>query len=186
MSKKLLIILIAFAFCAEAAAQKKPAFSSLNYIGILEGQSGTSFQLQTINGFRYKTWFAGVGTGLDYYYYRSIPLFVSVSKFLPAAKLPLYFNADAGINFPWERGGIYSFQYNGEASSSFYWAGGLGYKFVFKKRNDGLLLNLGYSYKHIIQQTETTYPCFNPPCPVSKERYDYRLKRLSLKAGLMF
>lgn len=187
MIKKYLITLLLFtAVYAETAAQQKPKFSSQNYIGILEGEASTSFQLQTINGFRYKTWFAGVGTGLDYYYQRSIPLFLSISKFLPSAKTPFYFNGDAGINFPWSKNDIYFFQYRGDFSPSLYWAGGVGYKFSFKKGNQGILLNLGYSYKHIIQETENIYPCLIAPCPVFKERYDYRLKRLSLKAGWIF
>ena len=191
MKTKTLFLLLFLFFMHSLRAQKKSGnhrmnFGSQNYIGILEGEAGTSFQLQTINGFRYKTWFAGVGTGLDYYYQRSIPLFISLSKFLPSAKTPFYFNGDAGINFPWNKNGIYDFQYRGDSSPSLYWAGGFGYKFSFKKGDQGILLNLGYSYKHIIQETETSYPCLIAPCPVFTERYDYRLKRLSLKAGWMF
>jgi hypothetical protein len=172
-------------------AQNKPAkpriqFGSQNYAGILEGQRGTSFQLQTINGVRYKTWFAGAGTGLDYYYLRSIPLFASVSKFFPKAKSALYFNGDAGINFHWRRSGIYEIQYTGEYFPSLYWAGGVGYKFASKKRSDGFLVNIGYSYKHLIQKNKITQPCLIPPCPTYDERYDYRFKRLSLKMGWMF
>jgi len=186
MKVRTLLLLPLLFFMYLLPAQKKLNFSSQNYIGILEGEASTSFQLQTINGLRYKTWFAGVGTGLDYYYQRSIPLFASFSKFLPSTKTPFYFNGDAGINFPWSKNDSYYFQYRGDFSPSFYWAAGFGYKFSFKKRSEGILLNFGYSYKHLIQETETSYPCLVPPCPVYKERYDYRLKRLSLKAGWMF
>lgn len=191
MKTKTLLLLLFLFLMYSLPAQKKShshriSFSSQNYTGILEGEAGTSFQLQTINGLRYKTWFAGVGTGLDYYYQRSIPLFISLSKFLPSAKTPFYFNGDVGINFPWSKNDRYYFQYRGDFSPSLYWAGGFGYKFSFKKGDQGILLNLGYSYKHIIQETETSYPCLIAPCPVFKERYDYRLKRLSLKAGWIF
>jgi hypothetical protein len=172
-------------------AQKKSAkpllqFGSQNYIGILEAERGTSFLLQTINGVRYKTWFAGAGTGLDYYYQRSIPLFVSVSKFFPKAKSALYFNADAGVNFPWNKTGINDLQYSGKFSPSLYWAGGVGYRFTSKKRSDGFLINLGYSYKHIVQKNKITQFCLVPPCPTYDERYDYKLRRLSLRIGWMF
>ncbi|MEO7984421.1 MAG: hypothetical protein ABI688_10105 [Bacteroidota bacterium] len=185
--KKPVIILLMICSCiwSSVAAQKKWKFSSQNYAGILEGESGTGFQLQTINGFRYKTWFTGIGTGLDYYYQRSVPLFVSVSKFLPPGKLPLYFSGDAGINFPWIKNGIY-FQDPGSYSSSLYWAGGIGYKFGSRKRNDAVLLNFGYSFKHLINETEYTNPCLVPPCPVFTDRYDYRLRRVSVKLGWMF
>lgn len=172
-------------------AQKKPAkphiqFGSQNYIGMLEGGAGTSFQLQTINGVRYKTWFAGAGTGIDYYYQRSIPLFASVNKFFPLTKNSLFFNADAGVNFRWRRTDVYEIQYSGKFFPSLYWAGGVGYKFASKKRIDGFLLNLGYSYKRLIQENKITQPCLFPPCPTYDERYDYKLKRLSVKIGWMF
>jgi hypothetical protein len=192
MKIKSLLFLPALLFiCYSLAAQKKfdkprLQFSSQNYAGILEGGAGTSFQLQTINGVRYKTWFAGAGTGLDYYYQRSIPLFASVSKFFPRAKSALYFNADAGANFPWSKGSIDNFEYRGKFSPALYWAGGAGYRFASKKRSDGFLINLGYSYKHIVQKNKITQPCLIPPCPTYDERYDFRLRRLSLKMGWMF
>jgi hypothetical protein len=191
--KSLLLLPVLLFICYSLAAQKKSdkprlQFSSQNYAGILEGGAGTSFQLQTINGVRYKTWFAGAGTGLDYYYQRSIPLFASVSKFFPKAKNALYFNADAGVNFHWKRRDLIEFQYQnpGEYFPSLYWAGGVGYRFASKKRSDGFLINLGYSYKHIVQKNKITQPCLIPPCPTYDERYDYRLRRLSLKMGWMF
>ncbi len=170
----------------QKTVNKKLQFSSRNYAGILEGEAGTSFQIQTINGLRYKTWFAGIGTGLDYYYERSIPLFLSVSKSLPGTRVPLYVNGDIGINFPWNKDNVYYVWYPGTWSPSLYWSGGLAYKFGSKRSSQGFLLNIGYSYKHLIQETQMEYPCFNPPCPVEKERYDYRLKRLSVKLGWMF
>jgi hypothetical protein len=184
--KRVIVLIVILCNCSSLFAQKGWKFSSQNYAGILEGESGTALQLQTINGFRHKTWFAGAGTGIDYYFQRSIPLFVSVSKFLPSGKLPLYFSGDAGINFPWIKNGLYYIQDPGEYSSSLYWAGGVGYKFGFKKKNDGILLNFGYSFKHLVNETEYTMPCLIPPCPVTTERNDYRLKRISLKVGWTF
>lgn len=184
--KKITLIIAVFSICSAISAQKKWKFGSQNYAGIMEGESGTALQLQTINGFRYKTWFTGVGTGIDYYYHRSIPLFISVSKFLSSAKLPLYFSGDIGINFPWLSNNLSYFEGPPDFSSSLYWAGGMGYKFRIKKSNDGVLLNIGYSYKHLISEGEYTNPCLVPPCPSSNDRFDYHLRRLSLKVGWMF
>jgi hypothetical protein len=179
-------VLAALFLSTSVEAQGKWKFGSQNYVGVLEGGSPTALQLQTINGFRSKTWFAGVGTGIDYYFQRSIPLFVSVAKFLPEGKLPFFVSGDIGINFPWIRNDLYYFQDPGAYSASFYWAGGLGYQFRSKKRTEGFLLNLGYSFKHLINETNYTNPCLVPPCPVWTEKYDYRLRRLSLKVGWMF
>lgn len=182
----ILVSCVIFFSCLTTVGQKTLKFSSQNYVGILEGQSATSFQLQSINGVRYKTLFTGIGIGLDYYYLRSIPLFISVTKFLSSEKKPLYFSGDVGINFPWEKNYVFNSSQRDHASPSLYWAAGIGYAFRFSKMSNRLLLNLGYSYKHMIQKERQVAPCLIPPCPEYIERYDYRLKRISLKAGWMF
>jgi len=187
MRTKGVVLLLAVVCCSSSlSAQQKLKFSSMNYAGITEGESGTAFQVQTINGLQYKTWFAGVGTGLDYYFQRSVPLFFSASKFLSSPKVPLYLTGDIGINFPWVRDDLFYIRDPGTYSPSLYWAGGLGYKFGFRRSTNGVLLNFGYSFKHLVNETEYTNPCLIPPCPVSKERYDFRLRRLSVKVGWMF
>jgi hypothetical protein len=170
-----------------APAQKKWGFSSINYAGMLEGEGNTSFQVQTINGIRYKTWNAAIGTGLDYYFIRSIPLFASVNKFFSIGKGSFYLNHDIGMNFPWEKKYYNGFQGTSEFIPGIYWGGGLGYRFRFNQKQTGLLLYLGYSYKDYSDETEWEVPCMQPtPCPRYKERYDYKLKRISIKAGWMF
>lgn len=170
----------------DKSSKKSIRFGSLTYAGIHEGEAGTGFQLQMINGIRYKTWFAGIGTGIDYYFERSVPLFFSVTKFFPAMKAPLFINGDIGMNFPWNPDNVYYTWSPGKLSSSLYWAGGAGYKFSFRKSPNNLLLNVGYSFKHLIQFNQVTFPCLIQPCPTGKERYDYRLNRLSVKLGWMF
>ena len=63
-----------------SAAQKKAIFSSQNYVGLLEGEQKSKLQLQTMNGIKYRTWFIGLGTGIDWYYLRSIPIFLSLNR----------------------------------------------------------------------------------------------------------
>jgi hypothetical protein len=182
----IVMLLVSYPVLAQQKNTKqKFSFGSQNYAGILEGESGTSLQLQTINGVKYKTWFAGLGVGLDYYYDRSVPLFFSVSKFLSSKKIPLYFNGDIGVSIAWARDGYYFLENNVSYSPGLYWNGGFGYKFA-SKQGHGFLLNLGYSYKHMIQKTTYTNPCLIGPCPTEEDRYDYRLRRLSVKFGYLF
>ena len=77
---KIVAIIIAFIFSTGLNAQTKPKFQSQNFIGVLGGEKDASFQIQTINGVQYRTWFSGIGTGLDFYFQRSVPLFLSVGK----------------------------------------------------------------------------------------------------------
>lgn len=168
-------------------AQQKIKFSSQNYLGFIEGEAGTSFQLHSINGLKYKTWFAGIGAGLDYYYLRSVPVFFSVNKFLGEKKRTFFVSGDAGMSFPWQKSGDFYYYYSSaqKYTPSLYWAQSIGYKIGFRG-NDALLFSIGYSYKKLKGVSEYELPCINPPCPVNKERYEYRLKRISVKAGWMF
>lgn len=171
-----------------AFAQEKYTFSSQNNIGLLEGSSGSAFQLQTINGIRSGQWFAGIGTGLDYYHLRSIPVFLSVNRYLTPKNRSPFLSLDGGLNYAWakrERS-----RENDIISSRFYpslyWSGGLGYKTGLKNKQDALLVSLGYSYKEINEKQEKTVFCINPPCPPQVETYHFGLKRVSIRIGWQF
>jgi hypothetical protein len=176
-----------------ALAQHHTTFSSQNYVGLLEGEQGSKFQLQTINGIKYKTWFAGIGTGIDWYYRRSIPAFMSLNKdFLVKGNRNFFIATDVGANFPWQVEKN-SYAYNIEESiPGFYWGAGVGYKVGVGKLNDGILLQVGYSYKHVGEKVKTIYyydyvnPMITQPRTDMTNRFDYYLRRLSLKIGWNF
>ena len=64
--KILLLISVALFFAFEKIhAQEKLKFTSTNYAGLLISGTKNSFQLQTINGLRYKEFSAGIGVGMD-------------------------------------------------------------------------------------------------------------------------
>ena len=149
--------------------------------------------MQTINGIKYKTWFAGVGTGIYWYYRRSIPAFMSLNKdFLIRGNRNFFVATDAGVNFPWRVDkNSYVWPYTIEESiPGFYWAAGLGYEVGIGKLNDGILLQLGYSYKHLGEKVKTVYyyatPMIADPETDITKRFDYYLRRLSLKIGWSF
>ena len=63
---------------AQVADTKNPVFHSIVNIGLVSGSESGSLQLQTIAGVGYKNWFAGIGAGLDYYRYRTVPVFIDL------------------------------------------------------------------------------------------------------------
>jgi hypothetical protein len=185
----LVTILMAIVTVSSLPAQSKINFRSQNYAGLLEGDAGSSWQLQTINGFQKRTWFAGLGTGLDFYRYRTVPLFLSVNKSIKPAGNSFYFLSDAGINFAWVNKELRS-PGNDFISDKFtpalYWNSGVGYKAVIGKKENALLINMGYSYKHLKETKELPVFCINPPCPPNIEEYNYHLKRISIRLGWEF
>jgi hypothetical protein len=176
-----------------SAQQNKPAgqwsFHSLNNVGLLEGQTGSSFQIQTINGAQYKSWFGGIGLGLDFYRYRTIPLFFDIRKEFGRSSNKLFVYTDMGINFCWltDNEKINYYQ-NDQFNNGLYADFGLGYKIgLGKKDHDHLLLSLGYSFKKL-KETYDAPEYFYPPSPgpISKDQINYSLNRLSIKIGWEF
>ena len=118
-------------------------FHSINNLGLLEGETGSAFQLQTINGAQYKSWFAGVGIGLDFYRFRTIPLFVDIRKEFGKSNNKLFVYSDMGINFSWVTDQQKTSNVeNDKFGNGFYGDWGFGYKVLVHKKNN-LLLSLG-------------------------------------------
>jgi hypothetical protein len=192
--------LLAVSFCCVlsvlAQGIKKPGkkeqphfyFQSLNQLGLLEGSQGSAFQLQSINGIKYKTWFAGAGVGIDYYKFRTIPLFFDLRKDLQNKDRTVFVFGDIGTNFPWIKTETQTYWMgNDDYNSGLYYEMGLGYKLVFHKK-DALLLSAGYSFKKMTEKRFGNIACpAIGPCEQGLiEKLDYGLKRISVKLGWSF
>jgi len=184
--KFFLIIVFVFTYI-DSTAQKKAIFSSQNYIGLLEGEHNSKLQMQTINGMKYKSSFIGLGTGIDWYYLRSIPIFLSLNRdFLQKKNRNFFIVLNGGINLPWEKNNDFNeLGYpRGRLLTGFYWEGGLGYKIGIGNRNNALLLQLAYNYKRLGEKTINHV--YDTPELDPTERFDYYLRRLSMKIGWNF
>jgi hypothetical protein len=196
---KITILLFALISIVEnSSAQQKVLtcpwwFHSVNNLGLLEGETGSSFQLQTINGAQYKSWFVGVGVGIDYYRYRTIPLFMDFRKEFGKSRNKVFIYSDLGINFSWltdkEK---MTYMADDHFGNGFYSDLGLGYKMGIGK-NNGLLISLGYSFKKItetykspIYMTYNFYATNPESMPDQTEKINYSLNRLSIKIGWEF
>jgi hypothetical protein len=187
---KIYLIVILLSFSIVAGAQGKFSFSSRNYVGLLEGQRGSKFQMQTVNGLSFNTWFVGLGVGLDWYYQRSIPVFVSVSKdFLKKARRNFFLSGNGGMNFPWQKeSSMPMWGYETiKLVNGIYWSAGLGYKIGIGQ--DAILMQIGYSYKHGGEVKTISHVIIYPiiqPLLEPTDRYDYRLQTVSIKLGYQF
>jgi hypothetical protein len=182
--KLLVTIILVFATVFYVGAQK-PHYSAHNYVGLLEGEAGSALNVQTINGIKYKSWFTGIGAGLDYYRFRSIPLFLSLNKDIKLKEGALYLSSDAGVNIPWVKE-VDNGWNNADFKRGNYAAVGIGYKFSINNQKQAFLVNAGYSFKSMFAETEMVFPCINPPCDADMEKTTYRLNRVLLRAGLEF
>ncbi len=182
-----------------SSAQQKPLssqwqFHSINNVGLLEGETGSAFQLQTINGAQYKSWFAGAGLGLDFYRIRSIPLFADIRKEFGKGNNKLIVYADMGVNFSWATDQQKtSYVQNDKFNNGFYSDLGLGYKVAAGKKN-AVLLSVGYSFKKSVESYYDQMFFYGPgliytltmQTDGSREKINYSLNRLALKIGWEF
>lgn len=190
--KKVFFILLLFVMVknknqAQETKKDNKFFSSQISAGIVEGDQNTSFHVEILNGIRYKTWFGGIGTGLDYYYFRSIPVYLSAAKYLSPRNHSFFVQGDAGMNFAWEeepRFGGWN-EISNEFKPGLYWNGSIGFATGLDRKNS-FSFGLGYSQKNLRQIRELTVMCFNPPCENTFETYKYNLKRLTLRIGWQF
>ena len=196
MSKKylttIIICFIAFRLCAqvkESSARNAKScscgFQSILQGGLLEGAAGPSWNLQTINGIYYKSWFAGIGAGLDFYTMRTIPLFIDARKDLFRKSRTPFLYADAGIHFDWLKSKEKPVWASSEYNRGFYYDVGGGYKLSFGNR-DALLLSVGYTMKTLREERVVMVQCFTSPCNPPKDHYNYTFSRLSFKVGWRF
>lgn len=166
-------------------AKKKFIFHSMLQAGVQEGESATAVQFQNINGLQYKTWFGGIGIGIDHYRIRTLPVFVSIRKDVLNKTSTPFVYADLGTQIMWPRNKD-EWQYgNQDFKAGVYYNVGAGYKLGIVKKH-ALLVSAGYSLKQFSYGSSYEYPCLVAPCPEYKNSTDYILRRLSFQLGFLF
>lgn len=167
----------------------KIKYHSINNAGLVIGKSDNTLQLQTINGIKYKTYSAGIGIGLDDYYFKTVPLFVDLRKNLSEKKSTPFAYLDLGASIPWDRAKIETW------TTSYYKTGflydmGIGYSVPIKGKF-AFNFSAGYSEKILNETRESSLwtDYFPGPAPGNyKDTADYRytFRRISLRIGFSF
>ena len=186
---KLLTVVLLLLISNGVSAQQKLKFHSQNYVGALGGEFDAAVQLSTINGLQRGLYFGGVGTGIDYYYFRSVPLFLSFSRYLNEKRNTPFLTLDGGTNFLWDKSTAngYNFYSNdGDFTPSLYYGAHAGYKMGVTKKSGSILMSIGYSAKKLKEKVDTGGPCWFPPCPTSEQSIKYNFSRFIFRLGWMF
>lgn len=193
------IAVLAFVFCMQqgfSQQKQRLQFHSLQQLGLINGNGAVSGMLQSINGFEKHNWFAGAGLGLDFYRYRTVPLFIDIKKYISIKNGNRFFMyADGGYNIAWlpKKEEAYSWG-NGQTKTwskykgGLYIDAGLGYAIKFRNGNN-MLLSTGYSYKYFEENltTKTTVVGIAGTTEsIDTQHYNFTFKRLMIKIGWEF
>jgi hypothetical protein len=178
---------------AQEAKQEEPAkkscscsFSSINHAGVLNGAKGAYLQIQTINGIKYKTWFAGAGAGLDTYFRSGYLLFLDVRKFILEKSQTPFLYADVGMHVVRDKTDRLSQWYENQYERyGVYTEGGIGYKFGFHGK-DRWVISAGYSYKYVKHRNVFIGDCQTARCQEDYYTYKNYLHRYAMKLGFQF
>ncbi|HXD77077.1 MAG TPA: hypothetical protein VN616_04680 [Puia sp.] len=187
--------LILLACCALAPAltyaQSALHFRSTAHAGLADGEAGGAFLLQTIDGVSKGPWFLGGGAGLDYYRFRSAPLFLAASRDIRLNdKNALVLFLNGGTNLPVGLGGSPPFSnarltfHGGE-----YFSGGVSWLLgMHGHRGSGILFSAGYEIKKLRESVNSTVvPCANGAnCTPFVAYYEYLNRALFFMVGYRF
>jgi hypothetical protein len=176
--------------CIAAQAEKSPddqkaSFQSLAQGGMLTGSSSVAGQVQTVHGVNYRGYFIGLGAGIDFYFQRSVPVFAELQKELRKSAYTPFVYAEAGHHFIWTKEPE-EFAFESDHKGGLFYDLGLGYKFPVAKKLQ-LFFSGGYSLKRFSKVVNTMpWSSVWPPPPQSFQKYEYDLRRISIKTGLSF
>ncbi|HRP58424.1 hypothetical protein [Agriterribacter sp.] len=171
----------------------KPVFHSVEQVALVNGNNAVSGALQTVNGVGYGNWFAGIGAGIDFYRYRSVPLFLDLRRSFDVKKgNKLFVYADGGYNLPWvkRKEPVFSIwglpnktDYKNRGGA--YMDAGFGYA-VHVKGGNAFLLSAGYSHKYFSEKRTTTTITGENMETVDIQKFNYSMNRLMIKLGWQF
>lgn len=193
MIKSFFFIFLIVLFSGKAFAQlptkhkmgELPQFKSYNTIQVLNGSTTTSMGVFSVNGIQSKRIFIGLGLGYDYYYLRSIPLFLEARYNLAGKVRKVQVFANGGANFAVKQSNKLFENKTGPYKIGRYWSTGFDYYVPIK--SFAFTLGLAYSTKQIIQMVDSY--SWNPTLgridniPIKE---DYGLNRIAIRMGWMF
>jgi hypothetical protein len=163
----------------------KTHFHSFNTFQLLNGSTTTSIAINTVNGLQYGKFFGGIGTGFDYYYHTTIPLFMEARFDLATRKGKLQLFGNAGLSIPFT-----AQNKNQEYKSGSYKTGGLyggGVDYLVPVKQEAVILGVAFSNKQVIQLVDNNVwnPILNnvENIPIEDK---YSFNRISIRIGWMF
>lgn len=191
MRSVILTIIAALSFYA-SGSQAQPHYSGSIEAGVLNGNWQTNGYIQTTHGVQYKQWFAGIGTGVDYYRYRTVPVYAEVHRSFGKHNAQPFIVVAAGINATWpdqqQKQEISGWMQTTPAvfHNGFYTRAGIGMMFNTSKKLR-FAVNAAYSYKTLSRSySEWLFDPWPQPVNTTVKTMVYHFNRLAIGLNVFF
>ena len=174
-------------FAQEKNSIHRLSFRSLFSAALINGKESTSFAVETVQGVSLNKSFAGAGIGIDYYKFRTIPVFLQLRQGFGTGKRNVFIYADGGVNIDWltERNRQADFGNYVKYKPGWYYDIGFGYSIELKNDN-ALFLTTGYNYKEVKKNIYYKNCISTGQCIDEVDRYLYSMSRISVRAAFQF
>ncbi len=186
-SISLLSILLLSTFCY---AQK---YSGSFEAGVTNGNFETNAYLNTSHGLALNSWYFGLGSGVDYYRFRTVPVFAEVRKDFSNRNIRPFVQIVGGLNIDWltQEQKDHRFSWWQTTPSTFtrgvYFKGGTGVLFNAHKQVR-FATTISWSYKSITEKYNDRVwdPWPQPGNSLTEKTLLYKLQRVDLGVKVIF
>ncbi len=179
----LCLLLPSWAMAQDHKATTRPHIQSTAGVSLSVGQAEPAWQWQWVNGLKVNNWFAGVGVGMDYYRFRTVPVFLSARRERLFNRSFFAF-VDAGVAVPAVRKQEKNeWLLKDDFYMGFYSETGVGIKIPAGKKMS-LLLSAGYSFRTLREEAEFPSASSYWPSPNTENVYRYKFHLLTLRAAI--
>lgn len=178
------LIFYSVLYSSVQAQNAKVKFHSIENGGVIIGESEANAVFQTVNGVAVSDWFFGIGFGVDYYQYKTLPLFLDTRSFF-GKKQKWFLYGNLGYNFAsHNKPGKEFFYYDSyDLKGGVYTDFGIGITTRLIKKSS-LYFSLGHSYKELQGNYGIAPLCLE--CETSFYYYKFGYGRIIAKAGIGF
>lgn len=144
-----LLLLLCIGMGCLTMAQKKISYTGSIEGGLLTGDKPVSSFIFTTQGVAYRQYIFSLGSGIDHYPLRSVPLFAAVQRTFAHNRVQPFIQAAAGINFTGtnSKEAKFFYQYTDGAFRDGFFARSGGGLMLRAHKKLKLTLSAGYTYK---------------------------------------
>jgi hypothetical protein len=193
MNKRIRLTLYLACTVLLSAAQQGWKFHPSIVAGFDGGQLGSYGQIRSTLAFTHGPWSIGPGVAIDYYRYRTIPVFLSGTRHLsaPQSRNVFFLYGEAGFDLPWYYPDTHPWDYYTSKFRVGSWLNaGPGLRVrLSRRRPEAILLTAGYTIKNVKETKTARQTCPTPnSCAYLPDvfKYSYISHLLTFAIGFRF